>query len=367
MARYSCEVDYCASPTGKVSSRASRDVPRFLLTSHKVYHEKNVCNGQRYPEMVRALTLPHISESNLAAFPISPIPSRTREFSFELTRLGDVSIYELKENILATAPAPTATLQAPGVTKPTVKPVAPGDGLKIRMFINRNVGQVCDSWAQIVRISGELFSFCEEQRRKGPQFLEYTFSTLSAKLLSQAETQCALHRPSCFPLAVLVIMLSNSLPGFKDHFMHAANNTSPFIGASWTSAASKDVGGNLEQHCGIVYLYGAILQYSLKDKHMQLSSPFDISDAWRYVAAAANSRPKNFTSILLLSFLEVAHYSLFVAYGANFKKLLSTIRNGLVGKLPKESLASNQALSLFLDEVLHMSKLEPPKGMVISG
>lgn len=234
--------------------------------------------------------------------------------------------------------------------------------LEIKMHINKQIGQVCDSWSQVRKVSLNLKDFISSKNEVARK--AFSYEILVQKMFSQAETQCALQKRSSFPLAATAILLFNYFPEFMDIFIIKLKERCPFIEFGSSCKLKANDPRFLETITGLVHFYAAVIVYSF-GTFSKYQKRLDISDGWKFVANFLNSKPQSFTSIVLCAFLDIASHSLWVKYGNHFIKLLRTIRDELYPKLPKESAASNASLLLFIDSIVGGS-MSVPDGYMIA-
>ena len=109
-----------------------------------------------------------------------------------------------------------------------------------------------------------------------------------------------------------------------------------------------------------------MLSYSCRQEKGQKPYSFDIREGWKFIAATLNRRPSVFTSAFLCFFLEIAGYSLYNAFGSQFRKLMLTIENSYLAKLPNQSRSYNESLKIVLEKLCTANKVQKPKGMEIN-
>ena len=221
------------------------------------------------------------------------------------------------------------------------------EGLKMKMFVNRSIGQVCDSWTQVSRVANELSHY---YAGISTIYSVYFQDLMIDKIIGQAKTQCALQKRSSFPLAAVVLLLVAQIKGFEARLLEKLIPICPHIDLTHSGTVSFDE-DKLEPISGVIHLLGSIVAYSSLPFAKSITI-FDITYGWKFLANILNKPASNVTSSVVFAFLEVCSYSMWLKYGLNFKRLLITIKKDLAPKLPISSRSSNQTMLLFVEELL---------------
>mgnify|MGYP002787142587 CR=1 FL=1 len=301
------------------------------------------------------------------SYPVQPRIAQRFIFS-ELTRLAQISFvysseeYNIKisscslckyleiDDIFSNVQkySDTATT-LPIVKEKEIKTESPpsSEGLKMKMFVNRNIGQICDSWTQVSRIASELSKYFVGIN---PTYSLYFQDLMIDKIIGQAKTQCALQKRSSFPLAAVVLLLIAQIRGFEARLLEKMILICPYIDLTHNGTVSFNE-DKLEPISGVIHLLGSIVAYSSLPFAKSVTI-FDISYGWKFLANILNKPVSYATSSVVFAFLEVCSYSMWLKYGLNFKRLLITIKKDLAPKLPISSHSANQTMLLLVEELL---------------
>lgn len=256
-----------------------------------------------------------------------------------------------------------AAARAKADTTPNLKTAR----LKVRMDINKRVSQICSDKKQVFFVIRDLLGiFNDAWKDHGSDLLHYCFELTAQKMLEQAETQIAIHTPSAFPAAQVCVDLGGIQPVFMavlltrmfDRCTYAIPRYVPRKPGQTDVEYRQSMGyageGELEQAyrdrmCGIIALYGAIMQ--TKPLRKGLQHPHDLSHAWTWIASILNMSPRPITPLLICSFLEVAGYELAAMYSKNFPSLMNYLVDVYIPRLPAECIAAKTRLELYLEDV----------------
>lgn len=306
------------------------------------------------------------------------VTNSSSDSSLKLSSISDLDIYSSIQNgktkekptseALASAPPVRTDKNRPQNVHASTGPplnsikLSKSDELAIKMHINKQVGQICDSWSQVRKVALNLKEFIDSKYDINQKWFAYDM--LTQKILSQAETQCALQKRSSFSLAAAVLVLFNYFPEFMEYFIGKLKEKCPFIDKGSSCALKSHESRYLEAISGIVHLYAALISYSHGD-FSNYKYKVDVAEGWKFVANFLNSKPQVFTSMVLCAFLDIASHSLWRKYGNHFQKLLKTIKDELYPKLPKESTASNESLLLYIESILG-GTIDTPDGYIIA-
>lgn len=172
-------------------------------------------------------------------------------------------------------------------------------------------------------------------------------------LYAEIKKKCPLLVPFCYPVAksLTVQLLDKNSFGYK-----------------------YDLSGNVESHnkylkrmTGIVRLYAALIVTSPKYKQPVIG----LGHAWVFVAGTLNQNPvADITATMLVEFLNIVGFSMHLAYGKQFIKLLQYINSHYLKKVilvtPSGHGGPITRLNSFLSKHLCTGLFEEPKGMLSS-
>lgn len=254
--------------------------------------------------------------------------------------------------------------------------------LKVRMDVNKRVSQICSAKSQVFQVIRELLNICNQAWQKhGSDLLHYCLDLIALKMMEQAETQIAIHTPSAFPTAQVCVDLGGIQPVFMsvllshifERCIYAVPRYIPRQPGQTEAAYRLALGYAREDEpeqayrdrmCGIVALYGAIMQ--TRPMRKGLPHTHDLGHAWTWLASILNMTPRPITPPILCSFLEVAGYEISQRYPKDFPSLMEYLQSVYIPRLPAECVAAQTRLELYLEEVRKRKFTPgPPEGSIL--
>ena len=212
---------------------------------------------------------------------------------------------------------------------------------RARMKINPRVGQVTNSIEQIGAIVGGLTVIFEDAVKQDPRglALQWCLNFFCKAIIRQAEGEVMVKPTACYPLAFLVISLTQRYPQLKGLYLCRLTKKCPWIVPyvaydKGTEAGRKSLGWRrgsdekyeeftsyLERQEGIFRLWIATVALELK------SSPFHNSAMWTFITRLMNDKIldeelQNVAFAMASTFMEIAGKSFIKIYGSQARKTI---------------------------------------------
>ncbi|XP_054289349.1 mRNA export factor Gle1 isoform X2 [Macrosteles quadrilineatus] len=225
-----------------------------------------------------------------------------------------------------------------------------------------------------------------------PLGVAYCTNLLAKKLVKQGEHTVSSKPEAAFAIAAVIVSLWAQFPELGRLLLAHFHRECPYLipaflpqtegqsdqdyykmlGYQYTEDGKVEPQNKfLRRMSGVMRLYAAILVTPLKRSlaSRSMSHPYGMQEAWRWLAASLNLKPRpDISATLILDFLEVTGFLFFRIYGLQFTKLLHVLCADyfpLIEKItPDECGGPVVRLKNFLEKVLKEGDVSPPNGLL---
>lgn len=219
---------------------------------------------------------------------------------------------------------------------------------------------------------------------KHPQGVMFCTDLLAKKFVLQGDLMVSSNPEAAFCYAAMIVALWNDFPDFGKlvlaHFYEDCPYLLPWYvprsaeqtneeyyksqGYKYTDGVVEKQDKFLKRMTGMMRLYSAI--FITKPKKGHSTNPHGLAQGWRWLASILSLEPRlDITANMLHVFFEIAGYSMQVAYGKMFHKIMRFVRDKYVPMLVKiDSGGPVTRLSVLLEEYRAREGFEQPNGIL---
>lgn len=220
-----------------------------------------------------------------------------------------------------------------------------------------------------------------------PAGVAYCTNLLARKLVQQGEDQVNVNPKAAFPIAAIITELWLEFPAFGRlllaHFYKQCPYLVPYyvpqqegqsdedyyrsLGYKYTNGRVEQQPAYLKRMSGVVRLYAAVMTSTPRRNQPH---PYGLDQAWRYLAALVNLRPRSdVTAGILEVFLSVVGHAMTRQYGKQFQKILHLICTdyfAMIHSVTPPGSGGGPAFRLenFLHDSIKAGGIPPPVGQL---
>ncbi|EFA06063.1 mRNA export factor Gle1 [Tribolium castaneum] len=219
---------------------------------------------------------------------------------------------------------------------------------------------------------------------KHPQGIPFCMDLLARKFVLQGDLMISSNPEAAFCYATIIVSLWNDFPDFGKLLLGYFYTECPYLVPFYIPKTEEQtteeyyqvlgyhyIDGQIEKQdkflkrmTGILRLYFAI--FIAKPKRGQTKNPYDITNAWIFLASILKLKPQlDITATVLHVFLETVGFEMELVYGMAFKKLVVIIMEKFMPTLKKiDSGGPVTRLEVLLQDYKSKGHFETPNGIL---
>ncbi|OLY84803.1 Nucleoporin GLE1 [Smittium mucronatum] len=203
--------------------------------------------------------------------------------------------------------------------------------------INLRIGQLTNTSSQINLAAQKINQILSDSKLKSPDAYRW----------SQAETEVAVKIPVCYPLASTAVLLMQSHPDLLEMIMIRLNKKCPYVlpRPITKSVTSISISISISIYISIPFISFYLFIFHPSSSLLILChntipqkagvNPYPIFNGWCWISRIVNLPVESIYPALITTFIQVAGYTMELAYGPQFTKLLLFLKNVYIPTIPK--------------------------------
>lgn len=252
-----------------------------------------------------------------------------------------------------------------------------GRHLKLKMYLNKKIGQLTDELAKIKSNANAITQLLVIAKKESEPMGAYAMKALAMALIKQACNQAYINPKAAHPLAWVACTATSQCPDFYYVLFSALFESSTYTVPRYVNKKENEtieeykqrlgyrlIDGRLEsdefffeRSCGTVIFMASL--YCLRSNDIGFTNPYKVEDAWRWLASVCNLPPRMITPALLTSFVEIAGDTLYASYNEDFTKIIAYIEQSFSRMFSKHSQSYTARLKIALEKYKKFQKVNP--------